>query len=590
MKSILKLLFVAGIFVLIGTLSGCKKGSKDDGDNNLRKASGGRYYGGVFKINESEFIKTLFPHNITDAVSTRVSSQIYEGLLKFDPSDLSIKKCLIDDYTVDSTGTVYTFKLKKGVLFHNDPCFQGGKGRQLTSSDVKYCFTLLCTQNPNNQGFGSVFKDILKGSNDYFAASSGGKTPAKELEGIKIIDDFTFQILLNKPSSIFLFNLARPFTFIFPREAYEKYGLEMRTKAIGTGPFMLQNIDDDISIILKKNDNYHNKDEFGNKLPFLDAVDIRFLRDKKTELFEFKKGNFSMIYRLPTEYIIEILEETGSNENGEYSQYELQRKPEMSTLFMSFLNTGELFKNKNLRKAFSFAIDREKILEYVLNGEGYAPGFHGITPPSFANYPIDSIRGYTLNLDSAKYYLTKAGYPNGKGFPEIVLQLNSDGDRKSNVAIEVQKQLKENLNVNIKLEIIPLSTLVENMIGGKTNFYYTGWGADFPSPENFLALFYGKDVPTGPNTKSYPNFARYKNPAFDKLYEEALVAKSIEEANRKFLKAEQILMSDAPIIVLWYDEGYRLVQSYIKNFPNNPMQIRDYSEVYIEKTKKVKEK
>jgi peptide/nickel transport system substrate-binding protein len=325
-------------------------------------------------------------------------------------------------------------------------------------------------------------------------------------------------------------------------------------------------------------------------LPFLDAVDIRFLRDKKTELFEFKKGNFSMIYRLPTEYIIEILEETGSNENGEYSQYELQRKPEMSTLFMSFLNTGELFKNRNLRKAFSFAIDREKILEYVLNGEGYAPGFHGITPPSFANYPIDSIRGYTLNLDSAKYYLTKAGYPNGKGFPEIVLQLNSDGDRKSNVAIEVQKQLKENLNVNIKLEIIPLSTLVENMIGGKTNFYFTGWSADFPSPENFLALFYGKDVPTAPNTKSYPNFARYKNPAFDKLYEEALVAKSIEEANRKFLKAEQILMSDAPIIVLWYDEGYRLVQSYIKNFPNNPMQIRDYSEVYIEKTKKVKEK
>lgn len=586
MKRVLSLLLVAG---LIASLSSCKKNPKGEDDNNLRKANGGRYYGGVFKINESEYIKTLFPHNIIDVVSQRVASQIYEGLFKFDPSDLSIKKSLIEDYTIDSSGTIYTFKLKKGVLFHNDPCFTGGKGRQLTSADVKFCFTLLCTQQANNQGF-SVFKDILKGANDYYAASAGGKVPSKELEGIKIIDDFNFQLLLTKPSSVFMFKLAMPFTYIFPREAYEKYGLEMRTKAIGTGPFMLQNIDDDISIILKKNDNYYNKDEFGNKLPFLDAVDIRFLRDKKTELFEFKKGNFSMIYRLPTEYIIEILEETGSNENGEYSQYELQRKPEMSTLFLSFLNTGELFKNRNLRKAFSFAIDREKILEYVLNGEGYAPGFHGITPPSFSNYPIDSIRGYTLNLDSAKYYLSKAGYPNGKGFPEIVLQLASDGDRKSNVAIEVQKQLKENLNVNMKLEIIPNSTLIENMIGGKTNFYFTGWGADFPSPENFLALFYGKDVPTGPNTKSAPNFPRYKNPAFDRLYEEALLAKSVEEANRKFLKAEQLLMSDAPIIVLWYDEGYRLVQSYIKNFPNNPMQIRDYSEVYIEKSKKVKEK
>ena len=137
MKSILKLLFVAGIIGLIGALSGCKKGSKDDGDNNLRKASGGRYYGGVFKINESEFIKNLFPHNIIDIVSQRVASQIYEGLFKFDPSDLSIKKSLISDYTIDSSGTVYTFKLKKGVLFHNDPCFPGGKGRELTSNDVK---------------------------------------------------------------------------------------------------------------------------------------------------------------------------------------------------------------------------------------------------------------------------------------------------------------------------------------------------------------------------------------------------------------------------------------------------------------------
>jgi peptide/nickel transport system substrate-binding protein len=590
MKRILNLLLVSAIVATMATLSGCKKSNKDDGDNNLRKAKGGRFYGGVFKINESEFIKTLFPHNIVDVISTRVASQIYEGLFKFDPSDLSIKKSLIEDYTVDSSGTVYTFKLKKGVVFHNDPCFSGGKGRQLTSQDVKYCFTLLCTQHANNQGFGTVFKDVLKGANEYYSASAGGKTPSKEVEGIKIIDDFTFELVLNKPSSVFMFKLAMPFTFIFPKEAYEKYGLEMRTKAIGTGPFMLQNIDDDISIILKKNDNYHNKDEFGNKLPFLDAVDIHFLRDKKTELFEFKKGNFSMIYHLPTEYIIEILEETGSNENGEYGQYELQRKPEMSTLFLSFLNTGPLFKNKNLRKAFSFAIDREKILEYVLNGEGFAPGFHGVNPPSFSNYPIDSVRGYTLNLDSAKYYLNKAGYPSGKGFPEIVLQLASDGDRKSNVAIEVQKQLKENLNVNLKLEIIPNSTLAENMIGGKTNFYFTGWGADFPSPENFLALFYGKDVPTGANTKSYPNFARYKNATFDKLYEEALVAKSVEEANKKFLKAEQILMADAPIIVLWYDEGYRLVQNYIKNFPNNPMQFRDYSEVYIEKGKKVKEK
>ena len=587
MKRILYCLLLGGSLTLIAACGGGPK--EQNGNTELRAAQGGRYYGGVFKLNESEFIKTLFPHNITDAVSTRIASQVYEGLFKFDPSDLSVKKSLAADYTVDSSGTLYTIKLKKDVYFHDDPCFEGGKGRLLTAQDVKYCFTLLCTQGPNNQGFG-VFKDILKGATEYYNASAGGKTPSKEIEGIKVIDNNTIQLSLVKPSSIFLFNLARPFTFIFPKEAFEKYRLDMRTKAVGTGPFVLQNIDDDISIILKRNDRYHNVDEFGNKLPFLDAVDIRFIKDKKTELFEFKKGNFSMIYRLPTEYIIDILEDAGSNENGEYSQYELQRKPEMATQFLAFQNTGEIFKNRNLRKAFSFAIVREKILEFVLNGEGYASGFHGITPPSFPNYPIDSIKGYNKNLDSAKYYLAKAGYPNGKGFPEIVLQLNSDGERKSNVAIEVQKQLKENLNVNVKLEIVPFAQLVEGIIGGKSNFYLSGYSADFPSPENFLSLFYGKDVPTDPKAKSYPNFVRYKNAQFDKYFEEALTAKSVEEANKKFMKAEQVLMADAPIIVLWYDEGYRLVQSYVKNFPNNPMQIRDYAEVYIEKAKKVKEK
>ena len=148
-------------------------------------------------------------------------------------------------------------------------------------------------------------------------------------------------------------------------------------------------VEEDISIILKKNTNYHDKDEFGNQLPYLDAVSIQFIKDKKTELFEFRKGNLDMIYRLPTEYIIEILEETMPGANGEYSQFQLQRSPEMMTQFLTLNNQSGVFKNRNVRKAFNFAIDRTKILDFVLNGEGYAPGNHGITPPVFSNYNIE---------------------------------------------------------------------------------------------------------------------------------------------------------------------------------------------------------
>jgi oligopeptide transport system substrate-binding protein len=545
----------------------------------------GKFYGGVFKVNESDYIKNLFPHNITDAISYRVATQVYEGLLKFNPADLSLVNGIAESYNIDPTRTIYTFKIRKGVMFHDDASFKDGKGREVTSEEIKYCFTLLCTQNISNQGF-SVFQNILKGANEYYAASANGNKPTFEVEGIKIIDPYTIQFTLIEPNSVFLFNLARPFTFIFPKEAYEKYGLDMRNKAVGTGPFKIASIEDDISIILKKNENYYGVDSSGNKLPFLDAIKIKFIKDKKTELLEFKKGNLDMMYRLPTDHIIDILEEV-NQKKGDYGQYQLQRTPEMATHFLSFLNTGKIFKDKNIRKAFSYAIDRKRILEYVLNGEGYAAATYGITPVDiFKNYNVKGIKGYDLNADSARYFLKKAGYPDGKGFPKLKLELNSDGERNVAVAEEIQKQLKDNLNITLELEIVPFAQLVENMIGGKSDFFRGGWIADYPNPENFLWFFYGKNVPKDPAAQSYPNMMRYVNPQFDMHYEAGLKAKTEEEAYKHFMEAENIMIQDAPIMVLWYDEGYRLLQNYVKSFPNNSMQYRDFSKVYLVPQKK----
>ncbi|TAH25875.1 MAG: ABC transporter substrate-binding protein [Cytophagales bacterium] len=563
----------------------CNSSKKNEGDNSEQlEGKGGKIYGGTFRVNESDYIKNIFPLNITDAISYRVASQVYEGLLKFNQSDLSLKNCLAESYTIDETKTIYTFNLKKNVYFIDDECFPEGKGREFTSEDVKYCFTQLCKEDINNQGF-SVFQDILKGANEYYASSVNGAIPTGDVEGIKIIDKYTIQLTLVQPSSIFLYNLARPFTFIFPKEAQEKYGLEMRNKAVGTGPFMISSIEDDISIMLKKNPKYHGLDSLGNKLPFLDFVLIKFIKDKKTELLEFKKSNLDMMYRLPTDYIIEILQEV-DNKKGDYGQYELQRTPEMATHFLSFLNQGKVFNNKDLRKAFCFAINRKHILDAVLNGEGYAPGIHGMTPLDIYKsplYDVKQIRGYEYNADSAKYYLKKAGYPDGKGFPKIVLELNSDGERNVAVAEEVLKQIKEHLNINIELSIVPFAQLVDNMIAGKSEFFRGGWIADYPNPENFLWFFYGKNVPNDLSGSSYPNMMRYKNPKFDAYYEAGLKSKTTEEAYKNFMMAEKIMVEDAPVMFLWYDEGYRLMQSYVKDFPSNAMQYRDYSTVYFSK-------
>lgn len=574
-----KLSYILIIFLILSHIfSSCSTSEKrQTGEFGLTIAQGGRNYGGILRINEPEYIKNLFPHNITDVYSYRVASQVYEGLFKFNPRDLSIVKSLVKSYDVDPTGTIYTFQIKENVFFHDDPAFQDGKGRELTADDIAFSFTQLCTAGPQNQGF-SVFKDVIKGATRFYQASlTQQKLPS--VEGIRVIDRYTIEITLTRPNAMFLANLARPACFIFPPEAFHTYGPEMRIKAVGTGPFILDTVEENIQIILKKNEQYHGIDNFGNPLPFLDAITISFIKDKHTEMLQFKKGELDMIYRLSTAHINEILEDTDPNQQGAYEEYQIQSSPEMVTQFLSFNNQSEIFKDINVRKAINFAIDREKMLDFVLKGEGAAPGIHGITPPAFADYDIRKIEGYYLDLDSAKYYLTKAGYPQGEGFPTITLDFNAEGERNTAVAVEIQKQLEDHLNININLNILPFAQLIENGYKGQYTVLKTAWYADFPNVENFLWLFY--ESYGSASSTAHPNIMRYNDPRFREKYEKGVRAKTPEEAYSLFMEAEQIMIDQAPVAILWYDQGYNILKSNVKNFSTNPMQYRDYTEVFF---------
>ncbi|BDD00440.1 ABC transporter substrate-binding protein [Persicobacter psychrovividus] len=578
--NICKSIILPLLSLLLLTACGIGQEGQNDEMSHHIEAKGGRNYGGVFRLNETENIKTLFPPSITDAYSYRVANPIFEGLFTFDQSDISnIKPLLVDHYELSDDRTVYTFHLKQGVFFHDDPCF-GGKGRELVAEDVRYCLTQLCTQNLQNKNF-AAFKDMILGAKEYYAASANGQKPNQPLEGVNVLNKYTVQVTLQKPNALFMVALARPAAYIYPHEAVEKYGLDVRTHPVGTGPFFLSNIDEDVSVILKKNLHYHRNDQFGNPLPFLDALSMSFIKDKKTELLEFKKGKLDMVYRLPTEYIIEILEEAAQKGMNVPQDYVLQRVPEMISQYLTFRNDQGVFKDINVRKAINFAIDRHRILDFVLNGEGYAPAEHGVTPPVFKNYKINNINGFTLNLDSAQYYLQKAGYNRKNPFPTIKIMLNAEGDRNTFVALEIQKELKDHLNINLELQILPFSQLLEKSFSGDFSLVRTAWLADYPSPENFLWQFYGDHVPDSPNAQSVPNIGRFKDKKYDALFDQAINASSIDEANKYFKKAENYLMTQAPIVPLWYDEGYRLVKTEVENFPNNPMQFRDFSEVYF---------
>ncbi len=547
-----------------------------------REAKGGVKYGGVFRYNEVEYLKTLYPQGVTEVTGHRITNQIYEGLVGFNQKDLTIEPMLAKSWDVDSTATVYTFHLRTGVVFHDDPCFADGKGRVMTANDFVYCFNLLCTPDPKNQGF-SFYRDIIKGFKELYTAREKKQHDADEIGnlGVKAIDDSTLQITLVKPYADFLNRLGLPFTAVFPREAVEKYKGDILYHTVGTGPFVLKALKADEAVVMARNEKYWGRDEFGNQLPYLDGIKISFIKEDKTEMLELAKGNLDMKYRLPFSMIDQILDEQ-KNLKGEYKKFQLQVTPEYATQFYGFLIPDKIFQDWNVRLAFNYAIDRAKIADYTAKGEG-VPAMYGFAPLGMPGYDNTQVKGYTFDVKRAKDYLAKAGYPNGKGFPKITLEINSGGGRNQDVAEAIKTMLTDNLNIEIELSQVVWAQHTNNVETGKTNFWRFGWVADYPDPNNFFNLFYGKNVPATMEEAAYSNPTRYKNAGYDALYEKSLVTTDAAERNKIYAQLDQLIVNDAPVLLIYYSMNRRLLQPYVKNYPNNGMEYRAFREVWLDK-------
>lgn len=552
-------------------------GDKNDGrrDRNT-EAKGGRVYGGYVRIAESEPYQSLYPISIVDATSSMLATQIHEGLVKFNSASLKVEPAIAEKWEVDPTATVYTFHLRKGVSFADDECFAGGKGREVKASDFKYSFELLCAKSADNLNFGSTFKDRVAGANSYYEGKGG-------LDGIKVIDDYTLEIKLEHPSPVFIQILAEPTCAVIAKEAVDRYGKNLR---VGAGAFVFDAAHSGKDkVVLKRNDNYYGVDSLGNNLPFLDSVIVLFIPTKEQELALFKEGKLDMITSLPSQSIKEMVETQIKDFQSKPPKYLLDNSAEMITQYYTFNVSRPPFDNPDVRKAFNYAVNRKKIVEEILNNQAFGPGTNGITPPTFLRdgYDISKIQGYDYDPEMARKLLAKAGYPNGRAFPPVKIILNSGGAKHSNIVVEVQKQLLEVLNVNVDFDVVPMSQKLEQSQMGQMDIVRDAWIADYPSPESFLSIFYGANVPADPNQKSYPNTARYKNAQFDKYFVMGRDAISKDSSMVHFMKAEQILMNDAPIIVLWYDGNYRLTQYGVRNAYNNAMRYRNFSDVYISK-------
>jgi peptide/nickel transport system substrate-binding protein len=577
---------LVSVVVLAALMASCGGGKKKD-EIVIREGKGGVNLGGIFKVNEVENFKNLFPLSINDIYSHHIASQMYQGLLKFDQKTLEVVPCLAETFEANADATVFTFKLRKGVKFHNDACFEGGEGREVKASDFKYCFDRLCTASGDNKLYW-LFKDKVKGANEHYEASAKGAAPQGGVSGVRVVDDHTLEIDLNFSFSAFPKIIAHAGCWVYPKEAYEKYKDDMRTKVVGTGPFIIKTLKEGEMVLLERNPNYWEVDQHGNQLPYLEGVKFTFHSEKKTELMEFRKKNLDMVWKLPVEEIPSVLGTMDEAKQGGNVEFELQMVDALSIQFYAFLSTSEVFKDKRVRQAFNYGIDRNKLVEFTLMGEG-TPALNGFVPP-YGEYPSSSVVGYDFDLDKARRLMSEAGFPNGRGFPEVTLQLNSGGTTNELLAEAIQGMLKENLGVNIKLDVIPQNQLIENFESGKSQFWRSAWVGDYPDPENFLNLFYGKNVPSDPSAKSYINFTRYVSPAFDSTFQMAM--RTVDEKARLalFAKCDQILIDDAPVMPIYYDNYIRLVQTNVRGLDINAMEYRDFSRVYFVKEEKKKGK
>lgn len=564
-----------GIFLLFFGLSNCTD-SQDD--ISLLVAKGGAKYGGEFSFMSPEKVTTLLPLASASIYTQRIGNQLFETLLRVDTEGGKIVSGLASKYTVNEDATKFTFHLRKGVYFHDDDCFEGGKGRELVAEDVKYAMDLACSKQLDNEIFWLLISKI-KGAQKHYDNSKKGQ-PSKGVPGIKVVDKYTLEIELDHSFVGFYKLLVHCSLGVFPKEAIEKYGNEVGKHPVGTGPFQLQEWSEE-QLVLKRNPNYWRKDAFGNRLPFLEKINVAYSKDKKEELIAFRNRKTDLVMHIPAEEIDHVIGSLEEAKAGKNVKHHIDSKPSLSTSYLGFDNTTKPFNDKNVRLAFNLGVDRDYLINNWLQGDGY-PCENGFVP-SMLEFNASKVKGYTFDATKAKQLLAQAGYPNGANFPTLIAYINTTkGSVVHKLALGVQAQLKKNLNVSITIQLCSISERDQAIKDGKAKIWRGGWIADYPDPENFLNLFYGKNIVAN---SVISNPFKYKSAAFDTSFEAAMREKEEGKRTELFVKCDQQVVDDAPILLLYHQDFMTMINSRVRNFDSNPTEIIDFSKIYIREKK-----
>ncbi|MBL0201341.1 MAG: ABC transporter substrate-binding protein [Chitinophagaceae bacterium] len=509
----------------------------------------------IFHYNESSGLASLDPAFAKNKQVMWSTHQLYNTLIEID-SNMQMQPSLATHWNISEDNLVFTFILRNDVFFTDDACFTNGKGRKLTAHDVEYSFKRIIDKSTASPG-AWIFNNRVDSVNGFTA-----------------INDTTFQLKLISPFQSILGILSMQYCSIIPKEAVEKYKTDFRRHPVGTGPFSFVAWEEGQALILKKNENYFEKDAEGRSLPYLDGIKVSFYDSKATEFLEFQQNRLDFIDDIDPSFKDEVLTKTGNLKKTWLDKIELHKHPYLNIEYLGILVDGEneLVKNsplrfQKIRQAINYGFNRKKMMLYLRNSIGIAAE-SGFVPAGLPSFDSVAVPGYHYDIDKAKQLLAEAGYPNGKNLPEIkLLTIPIYGDLGTYIANELLQ-----VGIKVQVEVIQKSLLMEQTSKSQAPFFRGSWIADYPDAENYLGVFYGKNP-------APPNYTRYKNADFDLLYEKALSEKNDSLRYKLYQQMDRIIISDAPVVPLWYDMAIHLVHLNIQNFYPNSLNLLELRRV-----------
>ncbi|ANT61597.1 peptide ABC transporter substrate-binding protein [Salipiger sp. CCB-MM3] len=479
--------------------------------------------GGMITVTYKDDVATLDPAIGYDWQNWSMIKSLFDGLMDYVPGTTELRPGLAESYEVSEDGTVFTFKLREGVKFHN--------GREMTAEDVKYSLDRVTT--PETQSPGAGFFASIAG----FDEISSGE--ADTLSGVEVVDPLTVKITLSRPDATFLHVMALNFASVVPKEAVDEYGTDFGKHPVGTGAFSLGEWTIGQRLVFEKNADY-----WRDGVPYLDGVTFEVGQEPIVALLRLQQGEVDVPGDgIPPAKFQEVM--------GDPAQAE--RVVEGGQLHTGYitLNVGmEPLDKLEVREAINMAINKERITQ-IINGRA-VPATQPL-PPSMPGY-TEGYEGYAFDAEAAKAKLAEAGLEDG--FSTELYVMNTDPNPR--IAQAIQQDLKA-IGVDVEIRSLAQANVIEAGGAGEAPMIWSGgmaWIADFPDPSNF----YGPILGCAGAGEGGWNWSKFCDESIDAMATEAdsFTDPSAPERLEMWSDVYMKVMEEAPWVPVFNEQRYTM--------------------------------